>query len=175
MRHVTGKPIKFVGTGEKPEDLEPFYPDRMASRILGMGDVLTLIEKAQAAVDEEQALKMAKKLKNASFDLNDYLEQMDQLAKMGDMNQLVNMIPGAGKLKLGDKKIDEVQMKRNRAIVLSMTPEERANPKLLNYSRRKRIALGSGTQVQEVNRLIKQFEQSCEMMRKMVKSKRMPF
>ena len=118
---------------------------------------------------------MAKKLKNASFDLNDYLEQMDQLAKMGDMNQLVNMIPGAGKLKLGDKKIDEVQMKRNRAIVLSMTPEERANPKLLNYSRRKRIALGSGTQVQEVNRLIKQFEQSCEMMRKMVKSKRMPF
>lgn len=175
IKAVTGKPIKFVGTGEKPEDLEPFYPDRMASRILGMGDVLTLIEKAQAAVDEEQALKMAKKLKNASFDLNDYLEQMDQLAKMGDMNQLVNMIPGAGKLKLGDKKIDEVQMKRNRAIVLSMTPEERANPKLLNYSRRKRIALGSGTQVQEVNRLIKQFEQSCEMMRKMVKSKRMPF
>lgn len=175
IKAVTGKPIKFVGTGEKPEDLEPFYPDRMASRILGMGDVLTLIEKAQAAVDEEQALKMAKKLKNASFDLNDYLEQMDQLAKMGDMNQLVNMIPGAGKLKLGDKKIDEVQMKRNRAIMLSMTPEERANPKLLNYSRRKRIALGSGTQVQEVNRLIKQFEQSCEMMRKMVKSKRMPF
>lgn len=175
IKAVTGKPIKFVGTGEKPEDLEPFYPDRMASRILGMGDVLTLIEKAQAAVDEEQALKMAKKLKNASFDLNDYLEQMDQLAKMGDMNQLVNMIPGAGKLKLGDKKIDEIQMKRNRAIVLSMTPEERANPKLLNYSRRKRIALGSGTQVQEVNRLIKQFEQSCEMMRKMVKSKRMPF
>lgn len=175
IKAVTGKPIKFVGTGEKPEDLEPFYPDRMASRILGMGDVLTLIEKAQAAVDEEQALKMAKKLKNASFDLNDYLEQMDQLAKMGDMNQLVNMIPGAGKLKLGDKKIDEVQMKRNRAIMLSMTPEERANPKLLNYSRRKRIALGSGTQVQEVNRLIKQFEQSCKMMRKMVKSKRMPF
>lgn len=175
IKAVTGKPIKFVGTGEKPEDLEPFYPDRMASRILGMGDVLTLIEKAQTAIDEEQALKMAKKLKNASFDLNDYLEQMDQLAKMGDMNQLVNMIPGAGKLKLGDKKIDEVQMKRNRAIVLSMTPEERSNPKLLNYSRRKRIALGSGTQVQEVNRLIKQFEQSCEMMRKMVKSKRMPF
>lgn len=175
IKAVTGKPIKFVGTGEKPEDLEPFYPDRMASRILGMGDVLTLIEKAQTAIDEEQALKMAKKLKNASFDLNDYLEQMDQLAKMGDMNQLVNMIPGAGKLKLGDKKIDEVQMKRNRAIVLSMTPEERENPKLLNYSRRKRIALGSGTQVQEVNRLIKQFEQSCEMMRKMVKSKRMPF
>lgn len=175
IKAVTGKPIKFVGTGEKPEDLEPFYPDRMASRILGMGDVLTLIEKAQTAIDEEQALKMAKKLKNASFDLNDYLEQMDQLAKMGDMNQLVSMIPGAGKLKLGDKKIDEVQMKRNRAIVLSMTPEERENPKLLNYSRRKRIALGSGTQVQEVNRLIKQFEQSCEMMRKMVKSKRMPF
>ena len=175
IKAVTGKPIKFVGTGEKPEDLEPFYPDRMASRILGMGDVLTLIEKAQATIDEEQALKMAKKLKNASFDLNDYLEQLDQLAKMGDMNQLVNMFPGASKLKLGDKKVDEVQMKRNRAIVLSMTPEERSNPEILNYSRRKRIAQGSGTQVQEVNRLIKQFEQSCEMMRKMVKSKRMPF
>ena len=175
IKAITGKPIKFVGTGEKPEDLEPFYPDRMASRILGMGDVLTLIEKAQATIDEEQALKMAKKLKNASFDLNDYLEQLDQLAKMGDMNQLVNMFPGASKLKLGDKKVDEVQMKRNRAIVLSMTPEERSNPKILNYSRRKRIAQGSGTQVQEVNRLIKQFEQSCEMMRKMVKSKRMPF
>lgn len=175
IKAVTGKPIKFVGTGEKPEELEPFYPDRMASRILGMGDVLTLIEKAQTAIDEEQALKLAQKLKNASFDFNDYLEQLDQLAKMGDVNELVGMIPGASRLKLGDKKIDETQMKRNKAIVLSMTKEERSNPKILNYSRRKRIAQGSGTQVQDVNRLIKQFEQSCDMMKKMAKSKRMPF
>lgn len=175
IKAVTGKPIKFVGTGEKPEDLEPFYPDRMASRILGMGDVLTLIEKAQTAIDEEQALKMAKKLKDASFDLNDYLEQFEQVAKMGDLNDLVGMIPGASKLKLGDKKVDEAQIKRNKAIIQSMTPDERSNPKILNYSRRKRIAAGSGLQVQDVNRLIKQFEQSRDLMKKMSKSKRLPF
>lgn len=175
IKAVTGKPIKFVGTGEKPEDLEPFYPDRMASRILGMGDVLTLIEKAQTAIDEEQALKMAKKLKDASFDLNDYLEQFEQVAKMGDLNDLVGMIPGASKLKLGDKKVDEAQIKRNKAIIQSMTPDERSNPKILNYSRRKRIAAGSGLQVQDVNRLIKQFEQTRDMMKKMSKSKRLPF
>ena len=175
IKAVTGKPIKFVGTGEKPEDLEPFYPDRMASRILGMGDVLTLIEKAQTAIDEEQALKMAKKLKDASFDLNDYLEQFEQVAKMGDLNDLVGMIPGASKLKLGDKKVDETQIKRNKAIIQSMTPDERSNPKILNYSRRKRIAAGSGLQVQDVNRLIKQFEQTRDMMKKMSKSKRLPF
>lgn len=175
IKAVTGKPIKFVGTGEKPEDLEPFYPDRMASRILGMGDVLTLIEKAQTAIDEEQAMKMAKKLKEASFDLNDYLEQFEQVAKMGDLNDLVGMIPGAGKLKLGDKKVDEAQLKRNKAIIQSMTKEERSNPKLLNYSRRKRIAGGCGLQVQDVNRLIKQFEQTRDMMKKMAKSKRLPF
>lgn len=175
IKAVTGKPIKFVGTGEKPEDLEPFYPDRMASRILGMGDVLTLIEKAQTAIDEEQALKMAKKLKEASFDLNDYLEQFEQVAKMGDLNDLVGMIPGAGKLKLGDKKVDEAQLKRNKAIIQSMTKEERSNPKILNYSRRKRIAGGCGLQVQDVNRLIKQFEQTRDMMKKMAKSKRLPF
>lgn len=175
IKAVTGKPIKFVGTGEKPEDLEPFYPDRMASRILGMGDVLTLIEKAQTAIDEEQAMKMAKKLKEASFDLNDYLEQFEQVAKMGDLNDLVGMIPGAGKLKLGDKKVDEAQLKRNKAIIQSMTKEERSNPKILNYSRRKRIAGGCGLQVQDVNRLIKQFEQTRDMMKKMAKSKRLPF
>ena len=175
IKAVTGKPIKFVGTGEKPEDLEPFYPDRMASRILGMGDVLTLIEKAQTAIDEEQALKMAKKLKEASFDLNDYLEQFEQVAKMGDLNDLVGMIPGANKLKLGDKKVDEAQIKRNKAIIQSMTREERSNPKILNYSRRKRIASGCGLQVQDVNRLIKQFEQTRDMMKKMSKSKRLPF
>lgn len=175
IKAVTGKPIKFCGTGEKPEDIEPFYPDRMASRILGMGDVLTLIEKAQTAIDEEQALKLAKKIKEASFDLNDYLEQFEQVSKMGDLNSLVEMIPGAGRLKLGDKKVDEAQLKRNKSIILSMTAEERSNPKILNYSRRKRIAAGSGTQVQDVNRLIKQFEQTRDMMKKIAKSKRLPF
>ena len=175
IKAVTGKPIKFAGTGEKMEDLEPFHPDRMASRILGMGDVLTLIEKAQTAIDEEQALKMAKKLKEASFDLNDYLEQFEQVAKMGDINDLVGMIPGASRLKPGDKKVDEAQLKRNKAIIQSMAKEERSNPKILNYSRRKRIAKGCGLQVQDVNKLIKQFEQTRDMMKKMAKSKRLPF
>ena len=175
IKAVTGKPIKFVGTGEKMEDLEPFHPDRMASRILGMGDVLTLIEKAQTAIDEEQALKLAKKIKESNFDLNDYLEQFEQVAKMGDLNDIVGMIPGASRLKLGDKKVDEAQIKRNKAIIQSMTKEERANPKILNYSRRKRIAKGCGLQVQDVNRLIKQYEQTCDMMKKVTKSKRLPF
>lgn len=175
IKAVTGKPIKFVGTGEKTEDIEPFHPDRMASRILGMGDVLTLIEKAQTAIDEEQAMKMAKKLKEASFDLNDFLEQFEQVAKMGDLNDIVGMIPGASRMKLGDKKVDEAQIKRNKAIIQSMTKEERSNPKILNYSRRKRIAAGCGLQVQDVNRLIKQYEQSRDLMKKMAKSKRLPF
>lgn len=175
IKAVTGKPIKFVGIGEKPEDLEPFHPDRMASRILGMGDVLTLIEKAQLAIDEEQATEMARKLREANFDLNDYMAQFEQLGKMGDLNDLVGMIPGASKLKLGDKKVDEAQLRKQKAIIQSMTPEERANPKLLNYSRRKRIAAGSGTEVQDVNRLIKQFEQTRDMMRRMVKNKKLPF
>ena len=175
IKAVTGKPIKFVGTGEKPEDLEPFHPDRMASRILGMGDVLTLIERAQLAIDEEQATEMARKLREASFDLNDYMAQFDQLGKMGDLNDLVGMIPGANKLKLGDKKVDEVQLKKQKAIIQSMTQEERQNPKILNYSRRKRIAAGSGTAVQDVNRLIKQFEQTRDMMKRMSKSKKLPF
>lgn len=175
IKAVTGKPIKFVGTGEKPEDLEPFHPDRMASRILGMGDVLTLIERAQLAIDEEQATEMARKLREASFDLNDYMAQFDQLGKMGDLNDLVGMIPGANKLKFGDKKVDEVQLKKQKAIIQSMTQEERQNPKILNYSRRKRIAAGSGTEVQDVNRLIKQFEQTRDMMKRMSKSKKLPF
>lgn len=175
IKAVTGKPIKFVGIGEKPEDLEPFHPDRMASRILGMGDVLTLIEKAQLAIDEEQATEMARKLREANFDLNDYMAQFEQLGKMGDLNDLVGMIPGAGKLKLGDKKVDEAQLRKQKAIIQSMTAEERANHKLLNYSRRKRIAAGSGTEVQDVNRLIKQFEQTRDMMRRMVKNKKLPF
>ncbi len=175
IKAVTGKPIKFVGTGEKMEDIEPFHPDRMASRILGMGDVLTLIEKAQTAIDEEQAIKLAKKIKESNFDLNDYLQQFEQVAKMGDLNDIVGMIPGSSRLKLGDKKVDEEQIKRNKAIIQSMTKEERSNPKILNYSRRKRIAKGCGLQVQDVNRLIKQFDQACDMMKKMTKSKRLPF
>ena len=175
IKAVTGKPIKFCGVGEKMEDLEPFYPDRMANRILGMGDVLTLIEKAQEAIDQEEAIKMAKKIKDASFDLNDFLTQFEQVSKMGNINDLVGMIPGASKLKLGDNAIDEKQLVRNRSIILSMTKEERTNPKILNYSRRKRIAQGSGTSVQDVNKLIKQFEQTKEMMKRFGKSKRLPF
>lgn len=175
IKAVTGKPIKFCGTGEKPEDLEPFYPDRMASRILGMGDVLTLIERAQTAVDEEKALQLAKKMKESTFDLNDFLDQYEQVGKMGNINNLVDMIPGANRMKLKDAKVDEAQMKRNKAIILSMTQEERANPKILNYSRRKRIAAGAGVQVQDVNKLIKQFEQTRDMMKKFMKNKRMPF
>lgn len=175
IKAVTGKPIKFCGVGEKMEDLEPFYPDRMANRILGMGDVLTLIEKAQATIDQEEAIKMAKKMKDSSFDLNDFLTQYEQVSKMGNINDLVGMIPGASKLKLGDNAIDEKQLVRNRSIILSMTKEERTNPKLLNYSRRKRIAQGSGTTVQDVNKLIKQFEQTKEMMKRFGKSKRLPF
>ena len=139
----------------------------MASRILGMGDVLTLIEKAQTAITEEEAAKMAKKMKDASFDLNDFLVQMDSLKKMGNVNDLLNMVPGASKLNLQDKQIDENEMEKNKAIVLSMTKEERTNPKILNYSRRRRIAAGSGTDVQSVNKLIKQFEQTKEMMKRM--------
>lgn len=175
IKAVTGKPIKFSGTGEKPEDLEPFYPDRMASRILGMGDVLTLIERAQTAIDEEKAMKLAKKMKESTFDLNDFLDQYEQMGKMGDLNSIVDMLPGANKLKLKDKKVDEAQLKRNRAIILSMTQEERSNPKILNYSRRKRIAAGSGVKVQDVNILIKQFEQTRDMMKSFMKNKKMPF
>ena len=175
VKAVTGKPIKFCGVGEKMEDLEPFHPDRMASRILGMGDVLTLIEKAPLAIGEEEAKKMAKKLKEASFDLNDFLEQYDKVAQMGNINDLVSMIPGANKLKLGSATIDESQIKRNKCIIQSMTAEERSNPKVLNYSRRKRIAAGSGTTVQDVNKLIKQYEQTKDMMKRFGKSKRLPF
>ncbi|MCM1042932.1 MAG: signal recognition particle protein [Corallococcus sp.] len=175
IKAVTGKPIKFCGVGEKMEDIEPFYPDRMANRILGMGDVLTLIEKAQASIDEETAAKMARKLKDASFDLNDFLQQYEQVAKMGNINDIVGMIPGANRIKLSDKNIDEKQLIKNKTIILSMTQEERANPKILNYSRRKRIAQGSGTTVQDVNKLIKQFEQSRDMMKRFGKNKRLPF
>ena len=165
VKAVTGKPIKFAGTGEKLGDIEPFHPERMASRILGMGDVLTLIEKAQQAFDEKKAVELEKKMRTASFDLNDYLEQMDQMQSMGSMEDILKMIPGASKL--GNIQIDEKALARTKAIVLSMTTEERSNPDLLNASRRKRIAKGSGTSVQEVNRLMNQFNQSKQLMKQL--------
>ena len=165
VKAVTGKPIKFAGTGEKLGDIEPFHPERRASRILGMGDVLTLIEKAQQAFDEKKAVELEKKMRTASFDLNDYLEQMDQMQSMGSMEDILKMIPGASKL--GNIQIDEKALARTKAIVLSMTKEERSNPDLLNASRRKRIAKGSGTSVQEVNRLMNQFNQSKQLMKQL--------
>ena len=166
IREVTGKPIKFCGVGEKIGDLEPFYPDRMASRILGMGDVLTLIEKAQTAVDEKQAKELEKKFKENSFNFEDYLAQMENMSKMGDINDLIAMIPGAAS-KLKGMKVDEKELIRNKAIVQSMTIKERRNPDLIKASQKKRIAAGSGTQIQDVNRLLKQFEQSKELMKQL--------
>lgn len=166
IREVTGKPIKFCGIGEKIGDIEPFYPDRMASRILGMGDVLTLIEKAQTAVDEKQAKELEKKFKENSFNFEDYLVQMENMNKMGDINELIAMIPGASN-KLKGLKVDEKELIRNKAIVQSMTKKERRNPDLIKASQKKRIASGSGTTIQEVNRLLKQFEQSKELMKQL--------
>lgn len=164
-RAVTGKPIKFTGLGEKLSDLEPFYPDRMASRILGMGDVLSLIEKAQTAFDEKQAMELEKKMRTASFTLDDFLDQMQQLKKMGPLNQIIGMIPGLDSKALKGANLDEKQFARTVAIVQSMTKQERNNPSVLNASRRTRIAQGSGTNVADVNRLIKQFEDMKKMMK----------
>ena len=168
IKASTGKPIKFIGVGEKLDQIEPFYPDRMASRILGMGDVLTLIEKAQSAYSEEEAKEMQKKFKENSFTLDDYLMQFDKMKSMGNMQQMVSMIPGlAGKLKGQDLEIDEQKMARNKAIILSMTAKERKNPDLIKSSQKKRIAAGSGTSIQDVNSLLKQFAQTKELMNKM--------
>ena len=168
IKAVTGKPIKFSGTGEKPEDLEPFHPDRMASRILGMGDVLTLIEKAEQAFSKEQAENLQKKLKERSFTLEDYLEQLDSVKKMGGIGDMMKMLPGmAGKVKAED--IDEDKLMRAKVIIQSMTPKERRNPDIIKGSRRKRIAQGSGTSIQEVNQLLKQFEMTRDMMARMQK------
>ena len=164
MTYVTGRPIKFAGVGEKLSDLEAFYPDRMASRILGMGDVLTLIEKAESAFDTAEAKKMEEKLRKADFTFEDFLSQMQALKKMGPMSQVLGMLPGMSKLPVGDVEIDE-QLPRIEAIIRSMTMQERNNPHLINGSRRSRIARGSGTSVQEVNKLVKQFDD----VRKMVK------
>ena len=166
LKAVVGKPIKFCGIGEKLDDIEPFYPDRMASRILGMGDVLTLIEKAQEAVDEEEAKKLEKKLRENSFTFEDYLIQMDQLNKMGDLGDLLNMIPGMSNLKINKDAIDGKQLDKNKAIIYSMTKDERQNPDIINGSRRKRIAEGSGCTIQEVNALLKNFAAAKDMMKR---------
>ncbi len=170
IKAVTGKPIKFCGVGEKMEEIEQFHPDRMASRILGMGDVLTLIEKAEQAFSEEQALNLQRKLKENSFTLDDYLEQLDSVGKMGNLSDMMSMIPGlAGKMKGGAPQIDEGQLLRTKAIIQSMTLKERRNPDIIKASRRKRIAAGSGTTIQDVNQLLKQFELTKNMMSRMQK------
>ncbi len=171
VKYITGKPIKFAGIGEKLTDIEPFHPDRMASRILGMGDVLSLIDKAQEAYDEKEALALEEKLRQNRFTLQDFLDQMRQLKKMGPLENLLGMMPGINGAQLKDVKVDEKQMARTEAIILSMTPAEREDPSLLNASRRKRIAAGSGTSVEMVNRLIKQFDQMNKMI-KQLKSKK---
>ncbi|MDY2686035.1 MAG: signal recognition particle protein [Selenomonadaceae bacterium] len=173
IKAVTGVPIKFVGMGEKLEPLEPFYPDRMASRILGMGDVLSLVEKAQQTFDEEEAKKMAKKLRKDEFTLDDFLAQMQQVKKLGSLESILGMIPGMGGLKKqlegADIDLDGKEVRQIEAIIRSMTPQERADIRIINGSRRKRIALGSGTRVQEVNKLLKQFAEMKKMMKKMKK------
>ena len=165
VRYVTGKPIKFIGTGEKLDAIELFHPDRMASRILGMGDVLSLIEKAEAAFDEKNAKEMEKKFREQSFTLEDFLEQMYQIKKMGNVNQLLGMIPGVKPGALKDAEIDEGHMARIEAIILSMTRKERLHPEVINGSRRRRIAKGSGTSVEDVNKLLRQFEQMKKTMK----------
>ena len=167
VRAVTGKPIKFSGVSEKMDGIEPFYPDRMASRILGMGDMLSLIEKAQETFDEAAAEKLSRKARDASFTLEDYLEQMQQMKKMGSMESILKMLPGVG-AKLKDVQIDENAMKKPEAIIRSMTPQERRHPEILNASRRRRIAAGSGTTVQDVNQMIRQFETAKQMMKQMM-------
>lgn len=175
IKAVTGKPVKFIGVGEKLTDLEPFYPDRMASRILGMGDVLTLIEKAQEAVTEEQAKAMQKKMLENTFTLEDYLTQFESMKKMGGAQALIAMMPGMGN-KLNPDSIDESKIERTKAIILSMTKKERVEPAIINASRKKRIALGSGTSVQEINQLLKQFEQTKQLMKQFRNGKRrLPF
>ncbi|MDR1692421.1 MAG: signal recognition particle protein [Oscillospiraceae bacterium] len=170
-RAVTGKPIKFCGVGEKLDQIEPFYPDRMASRILGMGDVLTLIEKAEQAIDLKKAEQMEKNLRAGRFTLNDYLSQIGQLRGMGSMNDIMGMIPGINKGALRDAKFDERSMNRTEAIVLSMTPGERENPAILNSSRKRRIAAGSGTKVEDINRLLKQFDMMKSLAKQMAGGK----
>jgi signal recognition particle subunit SRP54 len=165
MKSVTGVPIRFMGTGEKSGDFDTFHPDRMAQRILGMGDVVSLVEKAQEVVDQKEAERLAEKMRKADFDLEDFLAQMQQMKKMGPLGDIMKMMPGMGNVQVGAK--EEKMLGKTEAIVLSMTRKERRNPDILNGSRRLRIAKGSGTQVSDVNALIKQFSQMREMMRMM--------
>jgi signal recognition particle subunit SRP54 len=171
IRAATGKPIKFAGTGEKLDMIEPFHPDRMASRILGMGDMLSFIEKAEAAYDEKQAAKLEEKLRKNRFTLQDYYDQLQQLKNMGDLSQLLGMMPGGLGKQLQGANIDERQMARTEAIILSMTPLERENPQVLNASRKRRIAAGCGLEVVDVNRLLKQFELMQQLTKQMSKGK----
>ena len=171
IRASTGKPIKFVGTGEKLDMIEPFHPDRMASRILGMGDMLSLIEKAQAAYDEKQAAKLEEKLRKNSFTLQDYYDQLQQIRGMGDLSQIAGMLPGGLGKQLSGATIDEKQMAHTEAIILSMTPQERENPQILGASRKKRIAAGCGLQVVDVNRLLKQFEMMQQLTKQMTRGR----
>ena len=178
VRAVTGKPIKFIGTGEKLDMIEPFHPDRMASRILGMGDVLTLIEKAEQSFDEKKALEMTERLKQNKFTFTDYLDQLEQLKQMGDLKDIAAMLPGIDSKALKNVTFDEKAYSRTEAIIRSMTPQERDNPQLINSSRKKRIAAGSGTNVVEINRLLKQFDMMKTMTKQMTsgkKGKRMGF
>ena len=167
IKAVTGKPIKFVGMGEKLDAIEPFYPDRMASRILGMGDVLTLVEKAQDAFDEKQAVELEKKMRSGKMTLNDFLDQLKQVQNMGSIQDILGMMPGIDKRALANVKVDEKAFAHIEAIILSMTPEERNKPEIIKYSRKKRIAAGCGLKIEEVNRLLKQFEQMQLMMKRM--------
>ncbi len=180
VKAVTGKPIKFAGMGEKLTDLETFHPDRMASRILGMGDVLSLIDKAQEAIDEKKAMELEKKIKEQSFDLNDYLDQLEQMKNMGPLENMLKLLPGVDSKALKNAKIDEKKMAHIEAIIKSMTQKEREKPEIINHSRKQRIAKGSGTEVAEVNQLLKQFEQMRKMMKmfsdpKKLKKMRFPF
>ena len=174
IRHLTQIPIKFIGVSEKLDGLEEFYPDRMATRILGMGDIMSMIEKAESVIDEKEALDLAKKMEKGKFDLEDFLKQLEQIKKLGPLENLIKMIPGAKKMGLNNVKIDPKDMAHIEAIIKSMTPQERRNPDILKASRKIRIAKGSGRSVEEVNRLLKQFEEMKKMM-KMFKNGKMPF
>jgi len=171
IKAITGKPIKFCGVGEKLADIEPFFPERMASRILGMGDVIGLIERAQEAITQDEAKKMEKIIRENSFTFEDYLDQFEKLNKMGNISDIVSMLPGMGNKLVAMKDIDETQLSRNKAIIQSMTTKERRHPEILNGSRKKRIATGSGTTIQEVNILLKQFDQTKELMKQFGKKK----
>jgi signal recognition particle subunit SRP54 len=173
IRAVTGVPVKFIGTGEKPDALEPFYPDRLASRILGMGDIVTLVERAQAAMGDDNVKELERKMRTSQFDLDDFLTQMQRVKKMGPLGQLVGMLPGLGQIKkqLAVDELDDSFFKQIEAIIYSMTPGERRNPKIINGSRRRRISRGSGTEPRDVNQLLNQFEEARKIMKIMASSK----